>query len=155
MGEKRRLEFIWSKHPDTFRLDAGAGYVGGKVYTAKQAGIVNVKKGDLVVINPSRIAYGIEGAGDRIGWTSTVITPEMVGKKVAIFTSVEDKSSTDRIGLKQLIWLLNIRIAGGISKVYKECIDLTLEEIMKLPRRKDKDKDNKEAIINRLYRRIK
>lgn len=155
MGEKRRLEFIWSRHPDTFRLDAGAGYVGGKVYTAKQSGIVNVKKGDLVVINPSRISYGIEGAGDRIGWTSKIVTEDMVGEKVAIFTSIEDKSATDRVGLGQLIWLLNVRIAGGIAKIYKECVDLSLDEIINLPRRKDKDKENKEAIINRLLRRLK
>ena len=129
MSEKTRLDYLWQLYPNTFRHDVGSGYTGGKEYRNKD--------GDLVVINPKRIRYGLtKGAGDLIGWTETVITTDMVGKKVAVFTSIEDKSKTDKIGQEQIIWLLNILNAGGIAKVYREGVELTLEEILSMPRRK-------------------
>ena len=36
-------------------------------------------------------------SSDLIGWTEVVITPEMVGKKVAIFTAIEVKPETFKI----------------------------------------------------------
>lgn len=155
MGEKRRLEYIWQLHPNTERYSVGAGFVGGKNFIAKKDGVVKVRKGDNVLINGAFTKFGSIGWSDRIGWTEKIVTQDMIGQKIAIFTGVEDKSLTDKISLDQLIFLLNVRLAGGIAKVYRECVDLSLDDIMKLPRRKDKSKDSKEAIINRLFRRIK
>jgi hypothetical protein len=150
MTEGQRLEKLWLLHPNTFRLDAGMGYVGGREYKAKTDGIIKVKAGDLVVVNPGKISYGIEGAGDRIGWTEKVITPEMVGEKVAVFTSIEDKSRTDSIGIEQLIFMLNVIRSGGIAKVYRDLEELTTEQALRLPRRKDKKGREKalEKLIN-------
>lgn len=36
-------------------------------------------------------------SGDQIGWTSVVITPDMVGKTVAVFTNIEVKSNSFKI----------------------------------------------------------
>jgi len=36
-------------------------------------------------------------SSDLVGWTSVVITPEMVGKTVAIFTAIEVKPATFKI----------------------------------------------------------
>lgn len=44
----------------------------------------------------SRVNKQIKSS-DLIGWTSVVITPEMVGKKVAIFTAIEVKPETFKI----------------------------------------------------------
>ncbi len=135
MGEKSRLETLWQLWPNTFRMDQGTAYVGKGNYIP----------GDKVVIdNPRKISYGISGAGDRIGWHEVTVTPDMVGQKVAVFTSIEDKSKTDRIGLNQLIFMLNVLRSGGIAKVYKECEELTTEQALELPRRKG---TNREARI--------
>lgn len=132
MGERKRLEQIWLKHPNTFRMDQGTGYVGGKATLNKS--------GTWDVFGARKIRYGIDGAGDRIGWTEKEITQDMVGQKVAIFTSIEDKSATDRIGYNQLVFLLNVLKAGGIAMVYKEGEQLDLEQALNLPRRKDTKK---------------
>ena len=146
MGEKARLEKLWLKHPSTFRLDSGQGYVGGIQFVAKKDGVFSVKKGDIIIKNPTRIKYGIKGAGDLVGWSEN--------NGVAVFTSIEDKSATDRIGLDQIIWLLNVRIAGGIALIYREGVELTDEEIMAAPRRPDKKVREKEEIIKRLWGRL-
>lgn len=151
MGEKKRLELLWLEHPNTYRLDSGQGYVGGTEFTAKKDGAFFVKKNDTIIKNPQRLKYGITGAGDRVGWTET----EINGKKIAIFTSIEDKSSTDRIGLEQIIFLLNVRLGGGIAEVYKEGVKLSLDQILSMPRRKSKTNHaNKEAIIEKLAKRL-
>ena len=38
------------------------------------------------------IRYGLcKGSSDLIGWTPIMVTPDMVGKKIAVFTAVEVK----------------------------------------------------------------
>jgi len=41
--------------------------------------------------NETREMNKMHKSGDRIGWTPVTVTPEMVGKTVAVFTSVEMK----------------------------------------------------------------
>lgn len=42
------------------------------------------------------VRYGVcnPGGSDLIGWTRVTITPEMVGKDVAVFTAIEVKAGT-------------------------------------------------------------
>ena len=83
--------------------------------------------------------YGLgSGSSDMVGWEETLITPEMVGSKIAIFQAIEIKTLTDHIGYEQIIFYLNVKIAGGIAQVYTENRFLTHTEIMQLPRRKVK-----------------
>lgn len=44
--------------------------------------------------NISKRAAETFRSSDRIGFTEIIITPEMVGKKIAVFTAVEMKEST-------------------------------------------------------------
>lgn len=59
---------------------------------------------------------------DLIGWTSIVITPEMVGQKVAVFTSIECKRQgwkpdpNDEREKAQRKWGDAVSAAGGISR---------------------------------------
>ena len=40
------------------------------------------------------VRYGLcKGSSDLIGWTPVTITPEMVGRKIAVFTAVEVKKN--------------------------------------------------------------
>lgn len=57
------------------------------------------------------------GSGDLIGWKSVIITPEMVGQRVAIFTSAEGKSEGKGLTDRQKNFRDAVREAGGIAGV--------------------------------------
>jgi hypothetical protein len=63
------------------------------------------------------IRYGIAnpGGSDLIGWTTVEVTPEMVGRKVAIFSAIEVKTPTGRPTLEQTRFIEAVRRAGGIA----------------------------------------
>lgn len=64
------------------------------------------------------IRYGLPSSGggaDLVGWTSIVVTPEMVNKKVCIFTAIEVKSDKGKLRPEQKIFLDAVHDAGGIS----------------------------------------
>lgn len=66
----------------------------------------------------SIVRFGLcPGSGDLIGWTETTVTPEMVGRKVAVFTSVEVKSDKGKLRHDQENWLKVIQVAGGFAIV--------------------------------------
>lgn len=72
--------------------------------------------------------YGLQpGSGDLIGWTEIIITPEMIGQKIAVFTSVEIKTKNDRMSEKQKLWFRAVKRSGGISEIHKECRNGTIE----------------------------
>lgn len=56
---------------------------------------------------------------DRIGFTEVVITPEMVGKTVAIFTGVELKTVNDRLAPGQIRFHNFVLEHGGISEIWR------------------------------------
>jgi hypothetical protein len=75
----------------------------------------------------SVVRYGLAnpGGSDLIGWTSRTVTPEMVGKKIAIFTAVEVKIATGRTSDAQRNFLQAVETAGGIAVVARSETDLS------------------------------
>lgn len=64
------------------------------------------------------VRYGLQpGSSDLIGWTTRTITPEMVGQRVAVFTSIEVKAEHGRLRPEQRQWLAAVQGAGGIAGV--------------------------------------
>ena len=67
------------------------------------------------------IHFGLcEGSSDLIGWTPIVITPDMVGKKVALFTAVEvklNKNGKYRATEKQKNFIKAVIDAGGLATI--------------------------------------
>ena len=65
------------------------------------------------------VDYGVggKGASDLIGWTTREITPEMVGQRIAVFTSIEVKAERGRLRPEQRQWLSAVQAAGGIAGV--------------------------------------
>lgn len=89
------------------------------------------KKGD------NWVKYGLcVGSGDTIGWTEVVITPEMVGKTVAVFTSCEFKASKGgRLSPVQGAWRDLVLKAGGFSGVAKsedEAVNIIRDGVLRL-----------------------
>lgn len=115
MTERQLLEEIHKAHPDArlFRNDNGEAWTGTKS--------VKLSGGRLILQSARRIRYGLQpGSADLIGWTPVVITPDMVGQTVAVFTSIEAKTENDRISDDQIKWWKNVRKAGGIAKIIHE-----------------------------------
>lgn len=62
----------------------------------------------------SRVAYGLApGSSDIIGWQRITITPDMVGKDVAVFIAIEAKGPKGRVSEKQLNFIETVNKFGG------------------------------------------
>ena len=84
--EKNLINEYLSNLPENvrmFRTNSGMGWTGK-----------SVKKGDVTLIKNARPFHGMpEGFPDLAGWTEIEITPDMVGRKIAVFTTVEVKAT--------------------------------------------------------------
>jgi hypothetical protein len=120
MSERKIQQDIFAlanSRPDVrlFRNSVGLGYVGRAVFpsTGQFPG--------AVVIRPFRkVHFGLRpGSADLVGWKTVTITPDMVGKKVAVFLSIETKSETGTLDDEQLNWLRQVQSHGGIAAMAK------------------------------------
>ena len=81
--------------------------------------------GKLKDVTGRWVTFGLAiGSGDLLGWRTVVVTPEMVGKKLAIFTSVEVKGPGKKLTPAQENWMREVRRAGGIADVVYSPDDL-------------------------------
>lgn len=91
-----------------WRNNVGAGKIDGESFV--RWGLANESEKMNQVIKSS----------DLIGWTPVIVTPSMVGHRVAIFTAIETKAQgwqyrgTDR-EVAQLAWINAVVGAGGIG----------------------------------------
>ena len=70
------------------------------------------------------VQFGLaKGSADLIGWTTRTITADMVGQRIAVFTSIEVKSATGRLRPEQQQWLESVQAAGGIAGVARSVED--------------------------------
>ncbi len=76
------------------------------------------------------VQFGLaRGSADLIGWRTITITPDMVGRQVAVFTSIEVKTERGRVRPEQHAWLGCVQAAGGIGGVVRSVADaLTIVE---------------------------
>lgn len=67
------------------------------------------------------IRYGLcKGSSDLIGWTPVTITPDMVGKKIAVFTAIEvklNKNGKYKATDLQKAFISAVNNAGGFAGV--------------------------------------
>lgn len=105
-----------------FRLNTGRGYVS----QLGPKGVHRLKDGSIHIEAPRPIALGfglmsgepVKGACDLPGWTEIVITPEMVGRTMPVFTSIEAKATEGgRVSPDQKNWMAQVQGAGGIAGV--------------------------------------
>lgn len=80
---------------------------------------------------PVQTALGVHGIHDRIGCVPVVVTPEMVGKKIGLYVSVEAKRPGRRgekrrgMSTHQELNLTDTVAAGGLSICCDGAEDLT------------------------------
>lgn len=71
------------------------------------------------------VAYGLcVGSSDVIGWTPVTITPEMVGRELAVFTALECKAGRNTTTEEQGRFLAVVKAAGGIAGVVRSVDDV-------------------------------
>lgn len=92
-----------------FRSNSGMAWAGKAV-----------KKGEIIIIKNARPFHGMpEGFPDLCGWTEIEVTPEMVGRRVAVFTAVEVKTGKQTLRKEQRRFKEIIERMGGIWRTIK------------------------------------
>ena len=107
MTTKQLDEAAWLQFPFTFRNNRGA---------------VKTANGGYITFGIPEPPHGrkkdrLKG-GDRIGWSEVEITPDMVGKRIAVFTNIEIKGSNDQLKKGQIDWHNLVLQHGGISEIW-------------------------------------
>jgi hypothetical protein len=71
------------------------------------------------------IRYGVgnPGGSDLIGWTPMLITHEMVGGMLGVFTAIEVKAPRGRPTEAQLNFLRQVQLGGGIAGIARSTQD--------------------------------
>jgi hypothetical protein len=70
------------------------------------------------------VTFGLaKGSADLIGWRTITVTPDMVGTRLAIFTSIEVKTATGRLRPEQQQWIHAVTHAGGLAGIARSVND--------------------------------
>jgi hypothetical protein len=71
------------------------------------------------------IRYGVgnPGGSDLIGWTPMLITHEMVGGMLGVFTAIEVKAPKGRPTEAQLNFIRQVQLGGGIAGIARSTQD--------------------------------
>ena len=70
------------------------------------------------------VQFGLaRGSADLVGWKTIEVTPDMVGQRLAVFTSIEVKTPNGRPTQYQKAWLRAVDNAGGIAGIARSVDD--------------------------------
>lgn len=96
-----------------FRNNVGTGWVGRATsYTSNK--MVKVGSGDVLIRNARPLRSGLcKGSSDLIGWYPRIITADMVGSQIAIFTAVEVKYGQGKPTPDQVNFIDMVKKMGG------------------------------------------
>jgi hypothetical protein len=113
MSEQDKIREILAELPPNkrlFRINAGMGWIG----QTSKAGI------DLIAIkNPRPLQAAPKGWPDLCGWETVEITPDMVGKYVAVFVGEEVKL-TGKLSKEQAKFRDVLTEMGGIFRIHRD-----------------------------------
>ena len=100
-------------HQRRFRINCGVGWVGQdpQFHTAGKTKYITLK-------NPRPLHAAPEGWPDLAGWDEITITPDMVGKKVAVFVGEEVKATGRLSKMQEKFRDVLVRM-GGIFRVIR------------------------------------
>jgi hypothetical protein len=95
----------------TWRNNVGTGWVGD---------VNRLTDGSILLKNPRPLQAGLcRGSSDLIGITEVTVTPEMVGKKLAIFTALEVKTPSGRVSPDQMNFIHQVLKSGGLAGIVR------------------------------------
>jgi len=87
----------------------------GKFWSGQVVG--KTPSGNLILKNARIVNVGFEGQSDLCGFTPTLITQDMVGQVIPVFSVVEVKAGKDRIRPAQQKYIDAIKKIGGRAGV--------------------------------------
>lgn len=120
----RRLQAAASKlGARLFRQNVGMAWVG-RVEQGYPGRRVLLAAGDVVVRKARPFRAGVVGMSDLGGWVPVVVTPDMVGQTIAVYTQVEVKTETGAPSSEQRAWLKAVVAAGGRAGIARSDDDL-------------------------------
>lgn len=94
----------------TFRNNTGTAYQG----TRLQSPLPN----SVLLGDPRPLHAGLcKGSSDLVGWQTVEVTPDMVGKRVAVFVAIEVKTPKAKPTEEQLNFLRRVQEAGGLAGI--------------------------------------
>jgi len=100
-----------------WRNNVALGWVG-QAQQIRQPCTVQLRPGDVVIRNGRPLHAGLcTGSSDLIGLHRIVVTPDMVGRPVALFTAIEVKGPRGRASPEQLAFVDTVRRMGGIADI--------------------------------------
>jgi len=102
-----------------WRMQSGAFWTG-KSKRLDEETTLTLNKGDVVIRRARRVNVGFDGLSDTIGLTRIKITPEMVGRTVAIFTACEIKTPNVKATTKQQNFIRMVNQRGGIGVIARK-----------------------------------
>lgn len=127
----RCLERLSKLGASVFRNNTGTGWAG-KSFTLSPGQKYRASGGERVVLNARPLKAGLcTGSSDIIGFRIVRITPDMVGRDVAVFLAGEVKDGSGRLTKEQDNFLKHVRAGGGIGIVLRHEDDAT--ELFKTP----------------------
>lgn len=91
----------------------GASREGGRLFRNNCGTLINDRG------RPVTFGVANPGGSDLIGWQSVIVTPEMVGKKIAIFTAREIKMGRTKVTANQQAFIDAVNAAGGDAKIIR------------------------------------
>jgi len=93
-----------------FRINAGQGWTGEIIWHTRTT---------LVLRNPRAFHAAPAGWPDLAGWDSVVVTPEMVGTRLAVFVGEEVKAGRGRLSRVQVMFRDCLTRMGGRWRVVR------------------------------------
>lgn len=99
-----------------FRMNSGQGWIGRATKFTSETHIV-AQAGDVLIRQARPFHAGFEGLSDSVGWIPVEITPDMVGRTVAVYAAAEIKTGTGRATEPQKQFIAAVRAAGGVAGV--------------------------------------
>jgi len=102
-----------------WRNNTAVGWAG-KSFALKPGETYRARGGERVVLGARPIKAGLcEGSADIVGIEAVTITPDMVGRTVAIFHAWEVKDGSGRLSTPQRRFLDHVEDRGGVGVVVR------------------------------------
>lgn len=124
--EKTIQKLILAAVPSTgcrlLRFNSGMGWTG-KVIRNKDGSITIHNPRPLITIVGDNQNKPFSGFSDLAGFTPVTITPDMVGKTLAVFTAIEVKDATNNPSEDQERFLAIVQRNGGYAGVARSVED--------------------------------
>jgi len=129
MPEDIALKALIAQHTPKPRRRDESNLVRRLLATASRCGarLFRNQVGSYRLSDGRRISSGLcVGSSDLIGYRVVIVTPEMVGRKLAVFCAIEAKSATGRASDRQQEFIRQVNFDGGIAQVVRSERELEL-----------------------------